>query len=492
MKDNTNILKATGWAFGAEFAAKIVVPITNMILARVLVPEAFGIVVTINMVVSFAEMFTGSSFQKYLIQHEFNDEIELNNSASVAFWANFFISVVALSIIIAFNKKIATLVGSEGYGTGIIVACLALPLTSLSSIYDGINRRKFNFRLLFIIRILVCLVPLLVTLPLALLGFGYWSLIVGTLFGHALRNIIFLLYKRSWFPSFYFDFFELKKMFSFGIWTLLESIISWLITWVDVFFVSSWLNPYYTGLYKTSQSTVSSTLSIITASIQPVLFSHLSRCQNNAIKFKTEYINYVNYTSMFLIPAGVGMFAYSDFITKVLLGDQWLEASDFIGLWALCSALVCLFGELNREAYKAMNKPKVSFYVQLSHLVFIIPICLYAVRLGFTALTIIRPLASLEVIAIHLICTRFVLKVRLLEYFKGMIIPAISTCVMYVFSLVMKHLLSYSMFSQAIQILLCICVYFGFMYIFPSYRKIILGFIKYINGKVCKKKVKTI
>lgn len=47
-----------------------------MILARILAPEAFGVVATIAMIISFAEMFTDAGFQKYLVQREFKDDIE--------------------------------------------------------------------------------------------------------------------------------------------------------------------------------------------------------------------------------------------------------------------------------------------------------------------------------------------------------------------------------------------------------------------------------
>lgn len=480
---NNGTLKATGWAFGAECAAKLIVPITNMILARILDPQAFGIVVTINMVISFADMFTSAGFQKYIIQHDYKNEERLHNSATVAFWSNFSISMFALIIITIFNSQIASLVGSEGYGLGIVVASIALPLTSLSSIYEGLYKRTLNFRVLFLIRVLVCLVPLVVTIPLALLGFGYWSLIIGTLAGHILKNIIYVIYKRTWFPRLYYSFKELKEMLSFGIWTLLEACVSWMITYVDVFMVSYYLDTYYTGLYKTAQSTVTSTLSIITSAIQPVLFSVLSRYQSDEYTFKKEYLSFVKYTSLFMIPAGLGMLSYSDFLTRVLLGKQWIGASEFIGYWAFATALVCVFGELNREAYRAMNRPNVSFYVQLSHLIFVAPICFIAVKGGFKTLTIVRPLAYLEVIILHVICTKLVIKVPLGVYFKNIIPSTVCAVAMYMFSLATKRVLPANMISQFIQIVMCVLVYGALICCIPSYRELIFKAIQEVKKR---------
>lgn len=68
---NPKITAAGRWSALTEIAAKLVTPVTAMILARLLAPEAFGVVATVTMVVSFVEMFADAGFQKYLVQHEF-------------------------------------------------------------------------------------------------------------------------------------------------------------------------------------------------------------------------------------------------------------------------------------------------------------------------------------------------------------------------------------------------------------------------------------
>ena len=67
---STNINKSLKWSSITEIVAKLIQPITNMILARILAPEAFGVVATINMIINFADMFTDAGFKKYLVQYE--------------------------------------------------------------------------------------------------------------------------------------------------------------------------------------------------------------------------------------------------------------------------------------------------------------------------------------------------------------------------------------------------------------------------------------
>ena len=72
-KDKT-IQESMGWSLFSEAAVKFVVPITNMILARVLTPDAFGVVAVCNMLVSFVDLITDAGFGNYLVQHDFESE----------------------------------------------------------------------------------------------------------------------------------------------------------------------------------------------------------------------------------------------------------------------------------------------------------------------------------------------------------------------------------------------------------------------------------
>ena len=61
---NKKVGNATKWSIFTEIVVKLISPITNMILARILVPEVFGVVATVTMIVSFTDIFTDAGFQK--------------------------------------------------------------------------------------------------------------------------------------------------------------------------------------------------------------------------------------------------------------------------------------------------------------------------------------------------------------------------------------------------------------------------------------------
>ena len=140
---SNKIQKSIGWSLFSEIAVKFVVPITNMILARVLTPDAFGVVAVCNMLISFVDLITDAGFGKYIVQHDFENDKDKENYINVSFWTNLGISVVMTSLIIIFRVQMATMLGHREYANVISIASIQLIITSISSTQTAIFRRNF-------------------------------------------------------------------------------------------------------------------------------------------------------------------------------------------------------------------------------------------------------------------------------------------------------------------------------------------------------------
>lgn len=429
---------AARWSSITEILAKIIAPITNMILARILAPEAFGVVATVTMIISFVEMFTDAGFQKYLIQHEFTSEKEKNQSTNVAFLTNMAISLLIWVIIIIFRNPISVMVGNPGLGNVIVIACIQLPLTSFSSIQMALYKRNFNFKTLFLARIIFALLPLAITIPLALAGLNYWALIIGGICGQA-SNALILTIKSEWKPSLFYKFSLLKDMFSFSIWTLFESISIWLTAWVDAFIIGSSFTQYHLGLYKNSLNMVNSLMAVVTASIIPVLFSSLSRLQNNEVAYKRTYFTAQRLTAYLIFPMGLGLFLFSDLATSIIFGNKWAEASNIVGVWSLMAAFGIVFSNFNGEVYRSKGKPKLSFLYQVVHLCFLIPACFIAMSYGFWPLVYTRALIRLQGTIAGFIFMKVFMNFNVKDMIKNVSKPMFGTLLMGLLALFLKR-----------------------------------------------------
>ncbi len=466
---NQKIGQATKWSSITEIIAKLISPITNMILARLLVPEAFGIVATITMVISFADIFTDAGFQKYIIQHEFSDKEALDNSTNVAFWTNLGVSTIICIIIFLFRHKIADLVGNSGLGNSISITSVMIIITAFSSIQMARYRRALDFKTLFSVRIMTSLIPLLVTVPLAVVLRNYWSLLIGT-FASQLCNAIVLTVRSQWKPKFYYSFALFKEMFSFTAWTLLESISIWLTTNLDVFIVGNYLNDYYLGIYKTSMSTVNAYMGIITSALTPVLFSALSRYQNDDKNFRRTYYQFQSLTAVLVIPMGIGIYLYRDLVTEILLGSQWSEASGFIGLWGLTSSFTIVFSHFSSEVYRSKGNPKVSLVLQLIHIAFLVPTLILSVSYGFETLYVARSLVRIQMIVCALLTMHIMYGFKVQDILRNVFPMIISALIMGIAGYFMQQISSYVIW-QFISVFVCIMIYFAVLLgLFPSIR----------------------
>ena len=490
-KDIKNkFVNATKWSTITEIAAKIVSPVTNMILARIIEPEAFGVVATITMIMSFADMFTDAGFQKYLVQHEFNDKDEKFKNANVAFWTNFGISIFLWLIITVFRGQIAVSVGNPGLGNVIAIACIQLLLTSFSSIQMALYRRDFNFKTLFLVRMVAICIPFTVTIPLALLGLSYWAIIIGNIVMQ-LSNAIILTVKSKWKPHLYYKVEILKEMLSFSIWSLIEAISIWFTSWADVFIIGNSLNQYYLGIYKTSTAMVNGLMSLITASIVPVLFSALSRLQDDKERFNRMYLTTQRLVSIFVFPLGIGVYLYSDLTTRIFLGSKWSEASGVIGVWALTSAIMIVFGNFCSEVYRSKGKPKLSFLAQILHLVALVPVCIISSKYGFWPLVYVRAWIRMEFILVHFIIMKFAIGIPVGKTFKNVMPTAISAITMGILGYLLQQI-SKGILWSFVSIVICVLFYFGVLYLFPSMRKGMNYVLKRIKSRLLDSKYMTV
>lgn len=476
------VVTATKWSTVTEIAAKLVSPISTMVLARLLAPDAFGVLVTATMVISFAEIFTDAGFQKYLIQHKFKSTDDLYRSTTVAFWSNLTLSLVIWFGIILFAEPIATLVGSEGHGDVIAVSCFCIPLAAFSSIQMALYKRNLDFKTLFLVRIIGVLIPLVVTIPLAYFTRSYWALIIGMI-ALNLSNAIILTIKSPWKPKWFYSFKLLKEMFSFTVWSMIEAVSIWLTGYVDIFIVGTMLNEHYLGIYRTSMSTVGQIMGLITAATTPVLFSSLSKLQDDDAGLKKMFFSFQKLVGILVIPLGVGIFLFQDLITTILLGNQWHEAAHFIGLWGLTSAVTIVLSHYCSELYRAKGKPKLSVLMQACHLCFLIPAIIIAVDYGFNVLCDVRSIVRLTAILINAVIIYIVLRISFSSMIKNIMPSIIAAVVMSGFVLLIHANTNESMILQIVFCGISAVIYFIILLLFPKERTIVLNLKKYLVRK---------
>lgn len=471
-----NISKASKWSLTTELLSKLMAPITNMVLARLLTPESFGMVATITMVTSFADLFTEAGFQKYLVQADFSSREELDKHTNVAFWTNFCLSLIIWALIVLFRGSLANAVGNETLGKAIAFAAFSIPITSFSSIQISLYRRDFDFKTLFFARLVGIFIPIFVTVPLAIKIKNYWALIIGSLVIH-LSNAIILTIRSTWCPSFFYSFDLLKKMINFSGWTFLEQLLGWANLNIGVFIVGKFLSDYYLGLYKTSMASVNQVMSIFVSALSPILLSSLSRLKHNKNDFQDTFYKFEENISIVVLPLGVGIFVFKELFTTLLLGAQWTEASDFIGLWSVVRAFFIVYGMFSMEVFVSLGYPRYSVISQLLTLVVLLPVLLAYSSKGFSSLCLARTLVCLWSITVDLCLLKWKAGISpfriMMNTYPYLVISFLMGFIGFVMQLISRQLI-WELFSVSV----CIFFYFAVLMLIPKTRNTLHTVIK--------------
>ena len=466
---NEQSILATRWNTMAQIMMKVISPLSSIVLAHILDPDVFGIVASITLMISFLDVFTEVGFQKYIVFYEGKNQDDVYDVVSVAFWVNLFLSLILFLLLVFFRNGIAILIGIPGKGQAVAVSALLLPLTSFSSIQNALFQRELKYKELFKINMWGGILPLAVTIPLALCEVGYWALIIGRLVGNLYFAII-LSYKSIWKPRFNFKFEKLKGMFGYCSWALGESLSTWLASNLDILIVSTLLSSYYVGLYKTTISLVNQLLRIISSSLLPVTYSVISRLRNDQKNLAKETYNSQALLTSIIIPMGIGIFIWRDLAIQIALGPEWNEASTLMGLWALSSSISIAFEYICDDVFRAEGKPIYSFFTHMIYTVIMIPTVYWSALKGYEMLVLVRSALVVICLPIRAFYLKKCSEVRMIHFFSSSIPVFFASAIMAIVGTKLQYIFS-NIAWQFIAMGICIIVYFVILSAFPSGRE---------------------
>ena len=381
--DNSNfsnkVANASKWSLFTELSAKLIGPFSLIILARFLTPDDFGVVTIATMVISFTQVFMTSGLHKAIIQTE-EVKYKIEEISSVTFWANMCFSIIIFFIVFFIADPLSHLLNEPRVANVVKVLAFQIIFSALSLVQTALFQRDLKFKKLFWVRIVTVVAPTILSIPLAILGLGYWAIIGGQIFG-SLANTIVLWSITRWKPSFYFNFNIFKELFSFGYLSIIEGIAGWFVVWLDAIIIGMYFSTNELGLYRTASSFVNAIMLLLVSPVTPVLYSSLSRLQNDHYMFKKHFLQAQKLVFFVSITIGVIFLLFGDIIGNAIYGSQWKGIGIIISILGIAYGFKALCS-LNGEAYRAKGKPGINALIMLINLIMYIPGYIFAGKLG--------------------------------------------------------------------------------------------------------------
>jgi O-antigen/teichoic acid export membrane protein len=408
-----NLTHALKWSFASELAAKAIQPVVFIVLARLLTPEDFGVMTAAMMVIAFSQIFWEAGMGKALIHRQ----TDIEEAANAAFFINIALGIVIAGLLYLFAQPIAQTFFQDDRVTAVLqVMTLQVLLGALSSVQTALLQKEMGFKKLFWVRFATVSLPGLASIPLALNGLGYWALVAGTLVGQ-LAQAIMLWRISAWRPKFNTNTEVTREIGKFGGWVGLTGLLTWFYAWADSLVVGHYLGSHDLGLYRTGTQFVSLAFVIIFGPILPVLYSHLSRLNNDKEKMRTTAESAISILSVVAIPISILFLAYSNEFQEVVFGTKWTGIGVVIAAMAMMHGYSWIVG-MNGEFYRATGKPNYEAIVTASTLLIYFGVYLYIINEGLGSFVWARMWLAMGALLFHMALLRYLFGIDIYAAFK--------------------------------------------------------------------------
>lgn len=333
--------------------------ILQVILARLLMPEDYGIIALVVIFTSIAAVFVQSGLNSALIQKKDADAVDFSS----VFYLSLFIAVIIYIIIFFTAPYIASLYEEQMIAPVLRVLSITLIFGAFSSIQNAVVARNLQFRKLFFSSTGAILVSSIVGIYMAYTGLGVWAL-VGQQISNQFLATVFLWFTVKWRPLILFSHSRVKKLFSFG-WKLLASnLIDTLYNDLRSLIIGKIYNPSMLGFYNRGQQFPAVIMININGSIQSVMLPVLASQQDNKLQVKNMVRRTIVTSSFIIFPMMVGLVIVAEPLVKLVLTDKWLPCVHFLQIFCAMYALWPIH-TTNLQAINALGRSDIFLKLEI-------------------------------------------------------------------------------------------------------------------------------
>lgn len=346
--------------------------LTSIILARLLLPEDFGIV-GISLVGWEVIRLLGNLGLGAKLIHQQGD---IGEYATSAFWLNILVSF-ALAIIAVLIAPYAALFYNNNLVQPILILfSLTFFIQSFGSTHLALLNKELAFKKIVLIEVVLTLLSRSFGLGMAFTGFGVWSLVVPELIVSPFKTIA-LWIVNPWKPSFSLKTKYWKDMFKFGFNFLGADLTRYLSINGDYMIIGKMLGERSLGLYTFAYNIANYPFTNITSTVTKVAFPTFAKLQNDLKRFRMVVLKMTRFTTLLSFPILMELLILADLLIPLVYGDKWKEA--ILPLQIIVGFILFrVFASPGGQILFALGKPNVVFRFNLIQT----PFLLTAVFLG--------------------------------------------------------------------------------------------------------------
>jgi len=323
-------LSGVFWTFTQQFGVQLINFVVSIVLARLLLPEEFGLIGMIAIFVSLGNTLMDSGLTSSLIRTQEPDQRDFSS----VFFMNVLGSLVIYVVLCFFSPLIADFFNQEVLSLIIRVYCLSFIVRSFSAVQLAKLTQQMDFKIQMTITIPSLLIGGVVGVTMAHLGFGVWSLVYMNLL-QAILVSLQLWFRINWRPALVFDWERLKYHFNFGYKLTLSGVLNTVYDNIYNIIIGKYFSAVQLGYFARAQSLKQLPVANISTALNKVTYPMFAKIQDNDIQLRAMYKRIMQQVLFWVTPILVLSGVLGEPLFRFLLTDKWLPAVPYFQILCL-------------------------------------------------------------------------------------------------------------------------------------------------------------
>lgn len=342
--------KAFLWKLMERFGVQGIQFILQIVLARLLSPEHYGVLSLMVIFTSLANIFIQTGFNTALIQ---NKDVTEEDFSSV-FWVTLGIAALLYGVIFAAAPMIATFYQMPDIVQPLRVLAIMLFPGAMNSVQLAKISRELDFKKVFFSNVGGILVAGIAGVIIAYMGGGVWALVAQTLL-NVVAACIVMFFTVKWRPRLVCNWKRVRTLFRFGWKLLVSSLMDTLYTDLSSLVIGRKYDSGTLGYYNRGKQFPQFIITAVNSTVQSVMLPAMASEQDNKAKVKEMMRTSMTMSAYVIFPMMAGLAAVSSPLVKLLLTDKWLPCVPYMQVYCFSLAFYPVHS-CNLQAVNAMGR----------------------------------------------------------------------------------------------------------------------------------------
>lgn len=325
--------KGLYWSTASNFANQGMRFVFGLILARLLSPDAYGVIGMLTVFLCIVQVFIDCGFSQALIAKQDRTQTDF----STEFFFNIGIGLIGYCLLFISAPFIAEFYNMPLLTSVLRVVGLGVIINSLCVVQSAQFAIRLDFKTPAKLAVITNIFSGVVGIFFAYCGYGVWALVFQQIAGNFLNGIL-LWILAGWRPTLEFSRDSFRYLWSYGSKILASSLIQQVYDNLYPLVIGKFFSARQLGLYSRAQGFATLPSSNISGILGNVSFPILSKINNDSLRLMRIYRQMIETAAFIIFPLMLGLFAIADPLVKVLLNQQWYDC--IIILQLLCCALL--------------------------------------------------------------------------------------------------------------------------------------------------------